>query len=87
MWENTDQKKLRIWTHFIHDIKLTTKSFDKRDYFLFYINAMHYLDGNMPSKIFFASVNSDILRIAKTKTDLINKVTRILLIRMKKQGS
>ena len=48
---------------------------------------MPYLDSNIPSKVFYASVGSEILRIARI--DLINMVTRddLLLIRMKKQGS
>ena len=48
---------------------------------------MPYLDSNIPSKVFYALVGSEILRIART--DLINMVTRddLLLIRMKKQGS
>ena len=50
---------------------------------------MPYLDSNIPSKIFYALVGSEILRIAGTTTDLINMVARVnlLLIRMKKQGS
>ena len=46
----------------------------KKDPFPFYINNMHYLDSNIPSKIFYASVGLEILRIARTTTDLINMV-------------
>ena len=50
---------------------------------------MPYLDSNIPFKIFYASVGSEILCIARTTTDLINTVTRVnpFLIQMKKQGS
>ena len=50
---------------------------------------MPYLDSNILSKIFYALVGSEILRIAGTTTDLINMVARVnlLLIRMKKQGN
>ena len=50
---------------------------------------MTYLDINIPSKIFYALIGSETLRIARTITNLINMVTRInpFLIRMIKQGS
>ena len=71
-----------------HDWKFTTKLFDKRDTFPFYINCKSYLDSNIPSKIFSASVGSEILGIARTTIDLINMVTRdnLLLIWVKNQG-
>ena len=57
--------------------------------FPFYINYMSYLDSNIPSKIFCASISSEVLRIARTTTDLNNMIKRVshYLIRMKKQGS
>lgn len=50
---------------------------------------MPYLDSNMLSKIFYASVGSEILRISRTTADLIRMVTcaNLLLIRMKEQSS
>ena len=44
---------------------------------------------NITSKIFYALIGSEILRITSTTTDLINMVRRVnlLLIQMKKQGS
>ena len=50
---------------------------------------MSYLDSNVPCKILYTSVGSEILRIARTATDLINMVIRVdlLLTRMKKQKS
>ena len=58
---------------------------EPRDVFPFDINHMLYLDSN----IFIGLVISKLLRIAKTKTDLINIVASVnlLLIRMKKHGS
>ena len=59
--------------------------------FPFHFNRMLYLDSNIPSQIFYASIESENLRIARTATtkELINVVTRVnsLLIRMKNQGS
>jgi len=50
---------------------------------------MPFLDSNIPSKIFYASVGSEILRIARTTSNLHDLVTRVnaLLTRMAKQGS
>ena len=50
---------------------------------------MLYLDSNIPSKIFYDSISSKILGIARKTADLINLVTHVnvLLISMKKQGS
>ena len=50
---------------------------------------MPYLDSDIPSKIFYASFDSEILHVAKATSNLINMVTRanLLVIRMKKKGS
>ena len=50
---------------------------------------MLYLDSNIPSKIFYDSISSKILRIARKTADLINLVTHVnvLSIGMKKQVS
>ena len=50
---------------------------------------MSYLDSNMPSKTFYASIDSEILCIVRTTIDLINMVelVNLLLVKMKKQGS
>ena len=72
-----------------HDRKFSTKLFNKRDAFPFYINRMPYLDNNIPSKTFYTSISSEIVRMARTTSELINMVTHanILLICMKKQGN
>ena len=41
---------------------------------------MPYLDSNIPSKIVYVSVDSEILRIARVTTDLINLVTLVNLL-------
>ena len=40
----------------VHDSKFITEPFDKRDVFPFHIIFMPYLDTNIPSKIFYASI-------------------------------
>lgn len=58
----------------VHDRKFTTKLSVKTDAYLFYINCMPYLNSNITSKIFYASVGSKFFRIARTVTDSINMV-------------
>ena len=73
----------------VHDRKFNTKLFDKRDAFPFISIACHIWIAIYHLKSFYASISSEILRIARTTSELINMVTRVnlLLIRMKKQGS
>ena len=73
----------------VHDRKFTAKLFDQRNTLPIYINHMPYLDRNIPSKIFYASVGSEILNIVRITTDLVNMVTHVnlLLIWMKKKGN
>ena len=60
---------------------------NKKDTFLFSNNSISYLDNKILPKLFYASVNSEILRITTTTTDLANMLAwiNILLIRMQKQ--
>ena len=46
--------------------------------------SMLYLHSNIPSKIFYASISSEITRIVRKTTNLINIVTHVnpLLIKM-----
>ena len=60
----------------VQDKNFTTELFDKRDALPFYINRMPYLDSNIPSKIFYASIGSEVLRITRTTMGLINMVKR-----------
>ena len=70
----------------VYDRKLTTKIL--LDTFPFYINCIPYLHSKISYKMFRASVGSEIVRIARATTYLINIVTRVnlLLIQLKKQG-
>ena len=72
-----------------HDKKLTRKLFDKKDVFSFYINRIPYLDINIQSKIFYASIGFEIILTARTIANLINMVTCAdsLLIPLIKQSS
>lgn len=70
----------------VHDRKLTTDLFDKRDFFPFYINPMSYLDSNILSRKCFASFCSAILRIEKTTINPLDMVTRFNFLLMR-QGS
>ena len=73
----------------LHDKKFTADLFDKRDAFPIYINRIPWLDNNIPSQMFYASIDFEILHITRTTTYLINTVKRvgISLIQMKKQCS
>ena len=55
----------------VHDTRFITGLFGKSDVLPFYINRMSYLCNNIPSKKFYASIVSEILRIEKEVTDLI----------------
>ena len=52
--------------------KFNTCLFDKKDAFPLSIVRMPYLCSNMPSKIFYASVGSEILRLARTNSNKNN---------------
>ena len=67
--------------------KFTTELFGKRYVFPFYINHLPYDDSNIASKIYYASVSSEILRIARTVLINIAKQASLLLILTRKQES
>ena len=64
------------------------KLFDKRDTFPFFIVRMPYLSSNIPEFIFYGTIKSEVLRIAKNTLKYENFKTRViyLLTRMKNQG-
>ena len=68
------------------DRKFRAKLSGSRDSFSSYVNYMLCFDSSISSRLFYASIGSDILRIARTIADLINRATRVnlLLIRMEK---
>ena len=43
----------------------------------FYVNWMNYLNSNITSKMFCASIGFKVLRIARRISDLVNMVTRV----------
>ena len=61
-------------------IYLVIKLFGERDTFPFYIKCLPYLESNIPSKIFYASISYDFLRIVRTATDLNNLATPVNLL-------
>ena len=61
-------------------VYLVIKLFGERDNFPFYIKCLPYLESNIPSKIFYASISYDFLRIVRTATDLINLATPVNLL-------
>ena len=61
----------------VHDRMLTTELTDKRDAFLFYINRTLNLDCNIPSKILYTSIGTEILHIVRITPDLINMVAHV----------
>ena len=82
--------KISVKPHFldlaieVHDRKFitrkfTTMSLNNRDDLSFYINYMPYLYSNVPSKLFYAPVGSNIMHIAMTKTDQLNVKTHVNL--------
>ena len=87
--ENEDPRKSSILDLLIkfHDRKFTSDLIDERYFFPFYINRLPYMDSNITSKTFCASISSEILHISGTTTDLIIMVARanLLLIWMKKE--
>ena len=72
----------------IHDHLFVFKLFDKRDEFPFSIVRMPNLLSNIPSKIFYNTIKSEILRIARCTLKLTDFIPRArnLYNRMKNQG-
>ena len=72
----------------IHDHLFVFKLFDKRDEFPFNIVRMPNLLSNIPSKIFYNTIKSEMLRIARCTFKLTDFIPRArnLYNRMKNQG-
>ena len=69
--------------------QISSNLYDKRDAFNFSIVRFPYRCSNIPSKMFYATISAEILRIARATskyTFFLNSV-RTLLDRMKKQGA
>ena len=65
------------------------KLYDKRDAFPFTIIRMPYLSNNMPSRIFYSTIGSELLRIARCTTEKVDFVDSAikLVTRMYAQGA
>ena len=68
--------------------KFQTDVYDKRDAFPFFIVRMPYRDSNIPTRMFYEAVRSEILHIVRTKSskEMFQKLITILLTRMYRQG-
>ena len=89
-WNYRAKLKILVKVHFWNFRQnYSNDLIDKGDVFPFYISRMQFLDSNILSKIFYVSIDSVILRIARTTAHLANMVKRVnlLLIRMKKPNS
>ena len=73
----------------IENNKFKFKHYDKRNDFPFSIVRMPFLNSNMPSKIFYASLGSEVLRLGRTTNDVHSLKSNIdtLLKRMRNQGA
>ena len=72
----------------IENGKISSKIYDKREDFSFFIVRMPNIHSNIPSSIFYGTVLSEILRIARATSSFLNfsKKTAALLTRMENQG-
>ena len=73
----------------ISDDEFMYKMFDKRDEFSFSVVRMPYIDCNIPSYIFYGTIMSEIIRIARSTLLLDDLIPRLgaLFKRMLKQGA
>ena len=73
----------------LEDRVFTTKLFDKRDHFGFYITRMPYKSSNIPNKMFYTTISTECLRLCRATSGLDNAILSIktLITRMLKQGA
>jgi hypothetical protein len=73
----------------IVDRQITSNLYDKRNAYNFSVVRFPYRSSNIPSKMFYATIGAEVLRIAKatSKYEYFLESVRVLLIRMKKQGA
>ena len=69
--------------------KVTSKLYDKRDAFNFSVVRLPYKCSNIPSKVFYATIGAEVLRIGKATPsyDSFLQSVQTLLLRMKNQGA
>ena len=67
----------------------TTRLFDKRDHFGFYINRLPFKDSNIPCKMFYSSIAAECLRVCRATSTSDHAATSIkgVIACMKKQGT
>ena len=68
--------------------KFTYKLFDKRDNYKFKIIRMPYMTSNIPTRIYYATFMSEMLRIARTTLECgdFTEKSKVLIKRMRAQG-
>jgi len=73
----------------IEDKQMSSNLYDKRNAFNFSIVRFPYRSSNIPSKMFYATISAEVLRIAKatSKYSFFLECVHTLLVRMKKQGA
>ena len=73
----------------ITDNKFVTKLYDKRDSYNFDIVRLPYKNSNMPSKMFYATIGAELIRICRATSGYNEFIisTKSLLNRMRNQGS
>ena len=73
----------------IVDNEITSNLYDKRNAFKFSVVRLPYRCSNIPSKMFYATISAEVLRIAKatSKYAFFLQCVHTLFIRMKKQGA
>ena len=69
--------------------QITSNLYDKRNAFQFSVVRLPYKCSNIPSKMFYATISAEILRIAKvtSKYSYFLQCVHLLLNRMKNQGA
>ena len=73
----------------IENKQMSSNLYDKRNAFNFSIVRFPYRSSNIPSKMFYATISAEVLRIAKatSKYSFFLECVHTLLVRMKKQGA
>ena len=73
----------------IENKKITSKLYDKRDAFNFSVVRLPYKCSNIPSKMFYATIGAEVIRIGKatSKYYFFLQSVHTLLARMKRQGA
>ena len=73
----------------MEDNQFQSNLYDKRNAFKFSVVRLPYRCSNIPSKMFYATISAEVLRIARATSKYTYFLQRVhsLFIRMKKQGA